>query len=100
MTLAGVDDEDAGLARRCQHRGDRADGAAKLGYVVAQHGAEAAGLDEIPLHVDDDERGGGRLELEGIGLSRYFWHGQPPSEGSGRRRDRENLRLALSHTMQ
>ena len=34
----------------------RLDGAAKLRHVVAEHFAEAAGLEEVALHVDDQKR--------------------------------------------
>ena len=37
--------------------------------VVAERGAEAARLEKVALHVDDDQRGGGRVEFEGIRLS-------------------------------
>ena len=33
-------------------------------YLVARRLAEAAGFDEVALHVDHDERGGGRFETE------------------------------------
>jgi hypothetical protein len=45
-----------GFARGFQDRGDRGDGAGELRHVVAERLAEAAGLHEIALHVDDDER--------------------------------------------
>ena len=37
----------------------RFDGAAQLGHVVAEHLAEAARLQKIALHVDDEQRAGG-----------------------------------------
>ena len=40
--------------------------------VVAERLAEATRLDEIPLHVYDDERGRRRIELEFIRLGAHF----------------------------
>ncbi len=44
------------------------DGPAELRHVVAEHLAEPAGLEEIALHVDDDERAMLGREVERIRL--------------------------------
>jgi hypothetical protein len=70
MTFDGVDDGKAahaeGEEQPLEHGYDRS----KAVHVVAQGSAEAAGFEEIALHVDDDERepaGGGQLEISGLG---------------------------------
>ena len=62
MALAGVDDQHAGLARGVEHLAQRRDRRLQQRHVVAERLAEAAGLEKIPLHVDDDE--GGVIELD------------------------------------
>ena len=44
------------------------DGGAQLRHVIAQHFAESAGLEEIALHVDDQQRACRRREFERIGF--------------------------------
>ena len=82
MRLARVHDLAAQRAPGPQHplagRHDRL----QQRHVVAQAGAEAAGLDEVALHVDDDQDG--RRRVEGI------------REGSGRQGDHATLAGALS----
>ena len=62
VTFAGVDHHHAGAPRRSQHVADRPDRGLEAAHVVAERGAEAAGLQEVALHVDDDE--GGVLEFD------------------------------------
>ena len=68
VAFHGVDHRQAGgaepLDQPLHRRHDRRDAA----DVVAEAGAEAAGLGEVALHVDDDQRHGLRLEGEGEGL--------------------------------
>ena len=68
MSLAGVDDQHAGVARRRQHRADRLHRARELRDIVAERFAKAARLHEVALHVDDDERGGGPVEIDRLRL--------------------------------
>ena len=68
MAFAGVDDQHAGVARRLQHRRDRLHRARQLRDVVAERFAEAAGLQEVALHVDDEERRGRPVEIDRLGL--------------------------------
>ena len=56
MALARVDDQQAGGAPGRQQAAVRLDRAAQLRHVVAEHFAEAAGLEEVALHVDDEQR--------------------------------------------
>ena len=67
VALAGVDDQHAGGARGVQHVGAGRDRARQLRDIVAQRLAEAAGLEEIALHVDDDKRGGDQSSSIGAG---------------------------------
>ena len=64
MAFAGVDDQDAGVARRIQHRRDRLHCARQLRDIVAQRLAETAGLHEVALHVDDEKRRGRPVEID------------------------------------
>ena len=52
------------LAGRVQHPLRGLDGGEQQRGVVAELLAEPAGQDEVALHVDDDERRGGRVELD------------------------------------
>ena len=62
MALARVDDGEAGVTGRAQQRTQGRNDPAQLGDVVAERLAEAAGLEEIALHVDDDEGALGRID--------------------------------------
>ena len=55
-------------ARRVEHALGRRDGAPQQRHVVAERLAEATRIDEVALHVDDDQRRRVRLECELIGL--------------------------------
>ena len=68
MALAGMHHQHAQIARRGQHGGDWLHRAGKLGDIVAQRFAEAAGLHEIALHVDDDERCNRPIEVDRLGF--------------------------------
>ena len=68
MALAGMDDQQAGGAPRRQQPAVRLDRAAQLRDVVAQHFAEAAGLEEVALHVDDQQRATRWHEFELVGF--------------------------------
>ena len=46
----------------------RCDGAAELRDVVLEHLAESARLEEIPLHIDRDQRAFGRYEIKWVGF--------------------------------
>ena len=56
VRLARVHDRPAARAPGREQRGDRRDRRLQPRHVVAERGAEAAGLDEVALHVDDDQR--------------------------------------------
>ena len=57
MPFARVDHQHALRARRVEHALARRDDRLQRRDVVAERFAEAAGLDEVALHVDDEERG-------------------------------------------
>ena len=63
-------DQQAGGAPGRQQPAVRLDRAAQLRDVVAQHLAKAAGLEEVALHVDDQQGAFGRPQFERIGLGR------------------------------
>ena len=84
MAFAGMQDGQARLAPGGQQQAIRLDCLAQLGNIVAQHLAEAAGLEEVALHVEDEQRallgdkGEGirlRLDLDGT----LFDHAGPSS---------------------
>ena len=68
MPLAGVDHQEVGRARRIEHPAAGDDRPAEQRYVVAQRLPEAARLEEIALHVDDDEGGPVEIDRNGLGL--------------------------------
>ena len=63
MAFAGMDDQEAKVPRGGEHRLTRRDGGLQPRHVIAQRGSKPAGLEEIALHVDDDERCA--VELDG-----------------------------------
>ena len=76
VPLAGVDDRQPRRAAGGQEGGERLDRAAQLGHVVAEALAEAAGQQEVALHVDHQQRGAARVEGEGAGLGVDSGHAQ------------------------
>ena len=58
VAFTRVDDRQAVTPERHEHPARRRHRAAKVPDVVAQHLAEAAALEEVALHVDDEQRGG------------------------------------------
>jgi hypothetical protein len=68
VALAGVDHHQPRRPPGCQQALRGRDGAAQLTDIVAQCRAEAAGLQEIALHVDHQQRRRGGAQREGIGL--------------------------------
>ena len=69
MALARVHDRQLPGAPRRQQLPVGLDGPAQLRDVVAEHLAEAARLEEVALHVDDEQRAAVPGELEGIRLA-------------------------------
>ena len=68
MALARVHHHQAGAAPRRQQQAVGFDRAPQLRDVVAQHFAEAAGLEKVALHVDDEQAAVGGLQFERIGF--------------------------------
>ena len=68
VALAGVDHQQAGLARRVQHGLTGRNRAAKQRDIVAERLAKAARLEEIALHVYDDQRRARQVERDRFGL--------------------------------
>ncbi len=68
MPFPGVDDGPALRAEQGYQSGHGRHDRLEAGDVVAKGVAEAAGLDEIALHVDDDQRHLAGREGEGKGL--------------------------------
>jgi hypothetical protein len=76
MPFSGVNDEHIGSACGREDIRARSDGGLETRNVVAERGTEAAGLQEIALHINDDERrsigiDGNRRRLRFYGL---HWH--------------------------
>jgi hypothetical protein len=103
MTLPGVKSGKTGGAPGRQQPAIGFDGPAQLRNVVAEHFAKAAGLEKIPLHVDDQEGAMRRREREGVRFRRKVYglaHRSAPGLGQvGRQRllgegieDRDNGR--------
>ncbi len=67
-----MDDEDRGFARRRQHLAAGLDRGFEQSDVVAERLAEAARLQEIALHIDDNERGAGKIDADVLG-SAVIW---------------------------
>jgi len=70
VALARVDDRHAAGAREGEDGLQRLDDLQQHRDVVAQQRAEAAGVEEVALHVDDHERRRGGIHLEGVGGGR------------------------------
>ena len=68
VAFARVDDQQACGARRVEHRFAGADRGLQQRHVVAERFAEAARLEKVALHVDDDERGPFELDGERLRL--------------------------------
>ncbi len=73
MTFAGVENGKTGGAPGREQPSVWFNGAAQLRNVVAEHFAEAPGLEKIALHVDDQERALLRREREGVGFGREVY---------------------------
>ena len=67
MAFARVDHRQTRRPRAVDQPGDRRHDGLQGPDVITQRGAEAAILDEVALHVDDDQRRARRVEVEGIG---------------------------------
>jgi hypothetical protein len=69
MAFPRMNDQHAEAACGRQHRLAGADCGGELGHVIAERRAESAGLEEIALHIDDDERAAveGEVECSGFG---------------------------------
>ncbi len=98
VAFARVDDEHAGVARSCEHRTTGRDGALQERDVVAERLAEAAGLQKVALHVDDEQRRArpGELDCGGLGVNKACdWrHRLGPSADPGA--DRTPLHSAMN----
>jgi hypothetical protein len=77
VALTGVHDEHPELAGRFQHALGGRDGGTKQRDVVPQRLAEATGIDEIALHVDDYQRGRLQIKIELVRLGLYGRHVSP-----------------------
>ena len=75
MALAGVDHGPALLPGQVDQRRDGRHDGFEQRDIIAEGMAEAAGLNEIALHVDHDERRMTRVEPVRIGVGRDVDHG-------------------------
>src|SRR5271170_5339367 len=74
MTLTRMQDRPLLGAKERDQLGDRRHDLRDRRQIVAERLAEAARLDEVALHVDDDERGMGGIERIGKRRRRHFDH--------------------------
>jgi hypothetical protein len=89
MAFPGMNDEHAEAAGRRQHLLARADRGFEPGDVIAERRTEPARLEEIALHIDDDECAAVELEVERGGFGEQvdarhaalLWVWGPPSPG-------------------
>src|SRR5271170_766815 len=84
MAFAGMDHRQSGGARSLQEKAGWCDGLAQQRNIVAKHGAKAARLEEVSLHVDNDQAGARRIEIEVIRLCLDDRHDRPSSRCRGR----------------
>ena len=70
VSFAGVDDQHACLAPGFEQTAIRLDRAAELRDIVAEHLAETARLEEVALHVDDDQCRMRNIEFDSLRLCR------------------------------
>lgn len=66
MSLASMDDGQAGRAPGLKQALIRRDGAPELRDIVAKHCSESPGLKKVSLHVDDEERAVWEVYLVGV----------------------------------
>ena len=83
MAFARMDDEEASAPRDIEQDPAGRNRRTQPRDVVAEDLAEAAGLEEIPLHVDHEQGGSRRFEREGRGLSRNDETTHGGSRGGG-----------------
>ena len=68
MPFTGVPTQNSRRPRGAKYSGARRDRARQLRDVVAERFAEAPGFEEVALHVDDDQRRCGPVELDRLRL--------------------------------
>ena len=78
VALARVDHQHAGRARSAEDGPARADRGLQQRDVVTERFAEPAGLEEIALHVDDDERSAIELDCNRLRLGDNLSFHHPP----------------------
>ena len=80
MPFARVNDQDAMAARGGEHRAAGRNRRLQARYVVAERGAEAAGFEEIALHIDDHQRRPIEINAKRrrFGLKSHARHFGPP----------------------
>ena len=74
MALHGVNHWQSGVAESGDQLCDRRDDCSQQRHVIAEALSEPSGLDEISLHVDDDQRCRCRIELEVEGFGGDYSH--------------------------
>src|SRR3974390_271206 len=89
MSLAGMHHQKAEIARGIQYGCDRPHRALKLRDVIAERLPEAARIDEIALHVDDEKRRRRPVQIDRFGLRGDGTGGQLSWDRHGVRTPRE-----------
>jgi hypothetical protein len=80
VAFSGVNHLHAAPAKGREHGAARLDRRLEAGYIVAERGAETAGLEKIALHVDDDKGGMDKVDIERhrLGFKADPGHAVPP----------------------
>src|SRR5262245_9916299 len=83
VPFAGMDYEKASAPRGVEHPRTRLDRGLETRDIVAERRPEAPRLQEVALHVDDDERHSAGIDRERLRLRCYgpHWHGSLPMSG-------------------
>jgi hypothetical protein len=78
-----MDDENAGAARGGEHIRAWLHSGLETRDIVAKRGTESAGLQEVPLHIDDNERRSAGVDGNRRRLCFYrsHWHRSLPLTG-------------------
>jgi hypothetical protein len=84
VPFSGMDDEDTGSTRGREDICAWSDSGLETRDVVAERGAKPAGLQKIPLHIDNDERGPASVDGNCRRLRFYGLHWHDSLRLSGR----------------
>jgi hypothetical protein len=87
MPFAGVDDLEAFVAPGAEQAPIRFNGAPELRDIVSEHFPEAAGLEKVSLHIDDEERAVRWVKIEVVRFRGNRWHVERVLSGARRKQE-------------